>query len=99
MADAWNALRREALDEGVRKLLIKSLAREASIAMERESLAYVRLECGQKLWDRIAVAPWRPEVREDHRDDHAEDDVEVRVLAAVYGPGDPPTKATKAQNQ
>ena len=91
MADAWNALRRDALDEGVRKLLIKSLAREASIAMERESLVYVRLECGQKLWDRIAVAPWRPEVREDHRDDHAEDDVEVRVLAAVYGPGDPPT--------
>ena len=35
---------------GVRKLLIKSLAREASIAMERESLAEARLGGSQKLW-------------------------------------------------
>ena len=96
-AEAWNALRKRALDEGVRKLLVKSLVREASIALEREAVASVKLDCGAALWDRISSAPWRPRLGESHReegrgeDKEYADDVDVRVLAAVWGPGDPPT--------
>ena len=36
LADAWNALRREALDRGVKQHLVKALTREAAVAMERE---------------------------------------------------------------
>ena len=38
----------------------------------------------------MALAPWKPDVR-DHDQFGADDEVEVRVLAAVWGPGDPPT--------
>jgi transcription elongation factor SPT6 len=90
LADAWNALRREAIKRGIRQHLVKALTREAAIAMEREARVHVRRECGEALWRRVAVAPWRPEVREDHAD-VGDASVDVRVLAAVWGPGDPPS--------
>ena len=92
MADAWNALRREALDRGVRQHLVKALTREAAVAMEREARVHVRRECGEALWRRVAVAPWRPETRAEAAGDSPSDaSVDVRVLAAVWGPGDPPS--------
>ena len=42
MADAWNALRREALDRGVKQHLVKALTREAAVAMEREARVHAR---------------------------------------------------------
>ena len=90
MADAWNKLRREVLSEAVRRILIPTLMRETAMCMERESRAAVRKDCGDALWRRIALAPWKPEVRAD-AEDAFDEDIEVRVLAAVYGPGDPPT--------
>ena len=91
MADAWNALRRDALDRGIRRHLVKSLTREAAVCLEREALVAVRRECGEALWRRISVAPWRPEIREDQVDEYEDQNIDVRVLAAVWGPGDPPT--------
>ena len=91
MADAWNALRRDALDRGIRQHLVKSLTREAAVCLEREALVAVRRECGEALWRRIAVAPWMPEIREEHADELEDTSIDVRVLAAVWGPGDPPT--------
>jgi hypothetical protein len=83
MANAWNALRKAALSEAVRKLLMPSLTRETAVALEREARVAVRHECGDALWRRIALAPWRPESNGEFDDD----EVEVRVLAAVWGPG------------
>ena len=92
LADAWNALRREALDRGVKQHLVKALTREAAVAMEREARVHARRECGEALWRRIAVAPWRPETRADAEGLAGDSgSVDVRVLAAVWGPGDPPS--------
>ena len=89
MADAWNKLRKDAL-AGAKAALLPALTREAAAALEREASAEIRRTCGESLWRRIALAPWKPDVR-DHDQFGDGDDVEVRVLAAVWGPGDPPT--------
>ena len=60
------------------------------MALERDAASEIRRLCGESLWRRVALAPWKPDVR-DHDQFGADDEVEVRALAAVRGPGDPPT--------
>ena len=89
IADAWNALRKDALHLGLKKHLAVSLTKSATVLLAREAIAEVKRECGEALWPKISNRPWAPEIKST--EEYHDDEVDVRVLAAVWGPGTPAT--------
>ncbi|GJN91007.1 hypothetical protein Rhopal_004021-T1 [Rhodotorula paludigena] len=83
LADEWNALRRDILDDAVRNLLVPHAASWARNMLKEEGEDFIGQACQRKLFMRIDAAPWC------RRDKTMEPGDTPSVLALSNGRGDP----------
>ena len=91
-AKAWNAARRKTLETMLYKLLLPSLQAEARQELSRHSGEFLKQKIADAAWKHVARPPWTPTTPlAAARDGSQASGEDVRVMAGIWGPGEPAT--------
>ena len=91
-AQLWDEQRKMILDDAFLNFLLPSMEKEARSLLTAKAKSCLHMEYGQKLWDKVSVAPWKKK-NSDKKDADLDldDESELRVMACCWGPGKPAT--------
>lgn len=87
LAQLWNVQRKMILEDAIINYILPALEKEARLLLTNRAKNWLLLDYGERLWDKVSVAPYQPKKRESSSDDEAA----PRVMACCWGSGEPPT--------
>ncbi|KAI5659682.1 hypothetical protein M9H77_28475 [Catharanthus roseus] len=85
-AQQWNEQRKLIIQDAFFNFLLPSMEKEARSLLASRAKAWLSMEYGKILWEKVSVAPYQRK-----ENDGSDEEAAPRVMACCWGPGKPAT--------